>query len=346
MFTVVYVIADSEKLFFYNEMMKSLTSIRMHMPEQKVCVLTDDRTYDILKRVNAEVFELADVMCVPVSDDYSQVERSRLLKVTVRQRLSGDLLYIDTDTVICDALPEIKTDKSIGMVLELHSYRNEINWYLTDRYDQQSGLDLGNYKYFFNSGVVWSKDDEHAHRIYEKWHALWEQTRKNGTPRDQSPLNYTVREEIEHIEILNGIWNCQLARAFSMGLNYLADAHIIHYFNVKTSAYMFGQDEYRDLPYNDERIIEMLKHPKSLFSRCRLVKLDNENHIDGCNLEEIWPLAQTPQYRLMQWFLRHGRVTHIVETGIKLMATGKRILFAPIRVLKRAMKAEIVGKTH
>lgn len=324
MFTVVYVVVDSEKLFFYNEMMKSLTSLRMHMPEQKVCVLTDDRTYDILMHVNAEVFELANVMCVPISDDYSQVERSRLLKVTLRQRLSGDLLFIDTDTVICDVLPDIISDKSIGMVLEFHSYRTDVNWYLTDRYDEQSGLNLENYKLFFNSGVIWSKDDEHAHRIYEKWHALWEKTRRNKIPRDQSPLNHIVREEIEHIAILDGVWNCQLARAFSMGLNYLADAHIIHYFNIQTSAYMLCQDEYRNLPYNDPQIIEMLHHPKSLFSRCRLVKLDDQNQIDGCNMSEIWYPARTNQYRVLNWVLKHKRLTNIIETLIKIMLDGPR----------------------
>lgn len=317
--TVVYVVTDNEKLFFYNEMMKSLTSLRMHMPEQKVCVLTDDRTYDILKRADAEIFAQAEVICVPISDDYSQTERSRLLKVTLRQRLSGDLLFLDTDTVICDALPEIKTDKSIGMVLEFHSYRDEVNWYLTDRYDEQSGLDLENYRFFFNSGVMWSRDDEHAHRIYRKWHALWEETRKNGIPRDQSPLNYIVREEMEHIEILDGVWNCQLARAFSMGLNYLADAHIIHYFNVRTSAYMLCQDEYRNLPYNDEQIQEMLRHPKSLFSRCRLVKLDEENRVDGCNMEEIWAPAQTNQYRLLKWMLRHKKLSVFAESVLGLI---------------------------
>lgn len=326
MFTVVYVVVDNENLFFYNQMMKSLTSVRIHMPEQKVCVLMDDLTYDILKRINAEVFELAEVICVSISNDYSQVEKSRLLKVTLRQRLSGELLFIDTDTVICDVLPEINTDKSMGMVLELHSYRTEVNWYLTDRFDEQSGLNLENYKIFFNSGVVWSKDDEHAHRIYEKWHTLWEKTRKRRTPKDQPALNYIVREEIEHIEILDGIWNCQLARGICMGLNYLADAHIIHYFNVPISAYMLGQDEYRSLPYNDPKIIEMLHHPKSLFSKCRLVKLDDQNQLDICefDLAEMWYPAKTNQYQVLKWVLQHKRLNKIIEKILRIMFRWKR----------------------
>lgn len=274
MFTVVYVVVDDEKLEYYNEMMKSLTSLRMHMPEQKAAVLMDSDTYERLQQQESELFDMAEVVCVPISDDYTQVEKSRLLKVTVRERLKGDLLFIDTDTVICGRFPPIETDKSIAMVLEFHSLRSELNWYVTDKYDKQSGLDLHNFDYFYNSGVIWSRDDEHAHRFYQKWHALWEQTRKRGIPRDQSPLNYIVQEEFEHIETLDGVWNAQLARAFSLGLNYLSDAYIIHYFNHSTSAYLLCKEEYKNLPYNDPKILEMLKTPRSLFDKCRLIRLD------------------------------------------------------------------------
>lgn len=280
MFTVVYVVVDDDKLEYFNEMMKSLTSLRMHMPEQNAAVLMDSDTCERLHQKNSPIFDMAEVVSVKIGDDYSLVEKSRLLKVTVRERLKGDLLFIDTDTVICDRLPEIKTNKSIAMVLELHSLRTEINWHLTDYYDKESGLDLHNFDYFYNSGVVWSRDDEHAHRFYQKWHALWEQTRKRGIPRDQSPLNYIVQEEFEHIETLDGVWNAQLARAFSLGLNYLADAYIIHYFNHPTSAYLLCKEEYKNLPYDNPKILEMLKTPKSLFDKCRLIRLDAQNHSD------------------------------------------------------------------
>lgn len=334
MYTIVYVIADNENLFFYNQMMKSLKSLRMHMPNQDVCVMVDQDTYQILQNVKAEVFDLAQVMCVKIDDSYTQVEKSRFLKVTLRQRLSGNLLFIDTDTVICDVLPDIVSEKSIGMVLEFHELRSNINWYLTDQYDQQSGLDLGNFDYFFNSGVVWSKDDEHSHRFYKKWHELWEKTRKKGIPRDQSAFNYVVKEEFKHIEILDGVWNCQLARAFSNGLQYLADAHIIHYFNVKVSAYMLCQDEYRNLPYNDERIINMLKHPKTLFSRCRIVKLDDNNQIDGCNMREIWPLARTNQYKLMLGINRRPKLNNLVESGLGIMFKIKNMVMKVLLIKK------------
>ena len=86
MFTVVYVVVDDEELFFYNEMMKSLTSLRMHMPEQRVCILVDDYTYNHLKEINAEAFKLAEIVCVSVGEGYNQREKSRLLKLTLRER--------------------------------------------------------------------------------------------------------------------------------------------------------------------------------------------------------------------------------------------------------------------
>lgn len=325
MFTVAYVVVDDNSLFFYNEMMKSLTSLRMHMPNQKVSVFTDDKTYGILQNIDAEVFKVAEVVCVKIGGEYTHVEKSRYIKVTLRERVKGPLLYIDTDTVICDFLPEIEMKKSVGLVLEFHSLRTDTNWYLTDLYDERSGLNLESYDYFYNSGVIWSKDDEHAHRIYRKWHELWEQTRKNGIPRDQSPLNYVLKEERDYVETLDGVWNCQLARAFSMGLNYISKAYVIHYFNIPTSAYKFCQDEYRNLPYTDEQIIEMLRRPKEQFSKCRLVKLDDNNQIDGCNMKEIYSITNTQQFRLLEWVCRHQYLHRFIETSLSLLFKARNL---------------------
>lgn len=340
MFTVVYVVVDDEKLVYYNEMMKSLTSLRMHMPEQKAAVLMDSDTCDRLYQKNSPIFDMAEVVSVKIGDDYSLVEKSRLLKITARERVKGDLLYIDTDTVICQRLPEIDTNKSIGMVLDLHSLRSEINWYLTDEYDKQSGLDLHNFDYFYNGGLVWSRDDEHAHRFYQKWHALWEQTRKRGIPRDQSPLNYIVQEEFEHIETLDGVWNAQLARAFSIGLNYLADAYIIHYFNHATSAYLLCKEEYKNLPYDDPKILEMLKTPKSLFDKCRLIRLDAQNHsedkefLDWCEnqyrfrryMKMYKPIENSEVMKLAYSLSLHPSLFHVIDKCLGFMRRVKHFM--------------------
>lgn len=302
MYTVVYVLTDNDSLKTYNELMKSLISLRIHMPEQRVCVLTDNQTYDLLKKRNVEVFNIAEVLSVEVDDNYSMVEKSRFIKTSLRQRLKGDLLYIDTDTVICAPFPNHISDKSIGMVLEGHMRRNTMNCFWTDWYDAKSGLDLNNYDLFYNSGIVWSKDDEHAHRIYKNWHSLWKITRTKGTHRDQSPLNYVIQGEENYIEMMDGIWNCQVSALMGTGLCYLADALIIHYFHLN-SPYKLCLKEYRDMPYNDKEMLEMLQHPKSLFSKHRVVRLDDNNQIMGIGVEDI--------YYPLRKFRRNARMRRI-----------------------------------
>lgn len=49
MYTICYVLTDSERLNYYNELLISLRSLRLHMSDVKVCVLLDDITAGILK---------------------------------------------------------------------------------------------------------------------------------------------------------------------------------------------------------------------------------------------------------------------------------------------------------
>ena len=99
MYKIVYVLTDNENLKYYNELMISLLSVRKHMPDRPVCVLVDPTTYAILQKNNAEIFNLAEVLSIEVPSDLTQAEKSRYLKVTCRQWIRGDMLFVDTDTV-------------------------------------------------------------------------------------------------------------------------------------------------------------------------------------------------------------------------------------------------------
>lgn len=325
MFTVVYVVVDDGSLTYYNEMMKSLMSLRMHMPEQKVAVLTDSDTYTRIQQQKSELLDTAKVVPVEICDDYSTVEKSRLLKVTARERFKGDLLFIDTDTVICDTFPDVISDAPIGMVLELHNLRSIAKCKGTDRYDTACGIDLLGYDYYFNSGVIWSKDVEASHAFYREWHELWEKTRKNGSFRDQPSLNTIVRKKRDVVDILDGKWNVQIATKTYSPINYLPDALIIHYMNDSWSPYKFCSPEIRALAYNDPIVIELLKTPKSVFNRCRIIALDEENHYCNGALAEYEKLSSTKLYALTRRIYSKRTLFQVVEGLLNILYRIKGI---------------------
>lgn len=95
---IVYVLADNEKLKYYNELIKSVYSLHYQMPEQKICVLTDNDTFNLINKL--EITQFAELRPIEVPSDLSVVERSRYLKLITRQVISGEMLFIDADTVI------------------------------------------------------------------------------------------------------------------------------------------------------------------------------------------------------------------------------------------------------
>lgn len=300
MFTVVYVLVDDGSLYYYNELMKSITSLRMHMPKRKVSVIIDTETDALLRKIDAEVYEWAEVLVHAIDGDYSTVEKSRVLKLSVRQLIKGDLLYIDTDTVICDAFPDDISDSSVAMVLELNALRSIAKCEATNHYDKMAGIELNGFDYYFNSGVIWSKDDSFANEFYRNWLDLWEITRKRDTFRDQPSLNYLVKERISHIGVLDNEWNVQIATQTHSPLNYLTTAYIIHYMNNTWSPYQLCSSEIRQLEYNDPKVLELLKTPKSIFSRCRVLAIDDENHYCDRGLVEYEEIRTTVCYALMR----------------------------------------------
>ena len=65
---------------------------------------------------------VSEIIVVNVPDGMNKMHRSRYLKTTLRQHISGDFLFVDADTVITCDLSEIdEVDMEIAAVLDRHS---------------------------------------------------------------------------------------------------------------------------------------------------------------------------------------------------------------------------------
>ncbi|MBQ9861713.1 MAG: hypothetical protein IJO75_05575, partial [Clostridia bacterium] len=211
MFKIVYVLTDNENLKYYNELMISLLSTRKHMPERPVCVLVDPTTYAILQKNNAEIFDLAEVLPIDVPSDLTQAEKSRYIKVTCRQWIRGDMLFIDTDTVICRPFPDKVSDKPLGFVLDGHALLTEASISFinaTVSLNRQLGIEITRDAYY-NSGVMWVADCDITKAFFAAWEETWQETRQKGRLVDQPSFNFTISRFEEHVDTLDGIWNVQ-----------------------------------------------------------------------------------------------------------------------------------------
>lgn len=254
----------------------SIFSLKKYNEDMSVSVLVDSDTEKIItKHFIGNIID--DIISVQLDDIKSTIHRSRFLKTTARKYVKGDLICIDTDTVVVGTLKELDDfDFDMGAVLDYHAFFED---YCVPSYVREN-LSKIDKKYknvcidkYFNSGVVYMKDVKSVHDFYNIWHSYWKQGALNKMYFDQ-PSFLLADIKLNLITELSGIWNCQIS--FN-GLSFFYESKIIHYFNsfirsslnVNGSPYYFADKDIY-IKINKEKAVPLdlqdkLKYPKTLF---------------------------------------------------------------------------------
>ena len=226
---IVYVATSSLNDIFWEQMWVSVWSLKHHNPACHVVLVTDEETYGVAKNsYRASSLDLIDeVLPYAFEKDYPQKKRSRFLKLKLRQLISGNFLYIDSDTVVTADMSEIDTwDIHLGLVYDQHENPRPMPMNIKG-YQKLYGVELSRTDHYYNGGLIFAKDDEVARDFFERWYSNWTKAGNLFDYRDQPPLAQTVLEMGNPVTPLSGIYNCQVLT----GVRYLHEAKIIHFFN-------------------------------------------------------------------------------------------------------------------
>lgn len=246
---IVYTLVSDESDTYLEQALLSVYSLRMHNSQAIVELIVDQFTAKTIVDKRSEIRKfITDLITIDVPEDYTKVQRSRYLKTNLRKFVKGDYLFIDCDTVICGKLDEIDDFAGeIGMVADVNGDLLLKDTSVIDRCHNAGFTDVLD-KPYYNSGVVFSRDTESSHKLYEEWYKLWEQSKENGVPFDQPALcqaNINLNFPVQEME---GTWNCQFK--YSNGYWYLKKAKILHY---------YSNNGVGKRPYAQDRIFEYIK---------------------------------------------------------------------------------------
>ncbi|MBR6963324.1 MAG: hypothetical protein IKH86_06770 [Prevotella sp.] len=272
---IVYVLVSEETDYYYEMVMLSHYTLRLYHPKDTVEIVMDKATHQRLVEKKAAILNDVTPIVVSIPPQYTKIQRSRYLKTRLRHIVSGDFLYIDLDTFICESLEDIDNIKgTIGIVLENHGYANHHE----DQYYPKEWEHLLKAKHF-NGGVLYVKDKEEAKVFFEQWHNNWLFCLKNGCVFDQPGLRKTVSESDVLVEKLNGVWNCQISRETSQ--EYEPKAKILHY---QRNAFLLTIcKKIRKSGKIKGEIEEWAKSPRNAFSR-------NRTYISQAEFQALEPM--------------------------------------------------------
>lgn len=271
---IVYVLACSDKDFYLERTLISAYSARMHNPNAVILVVTDSSSFQTLKGKRAEIKKyVTDFVVVNVPSEYGDMAKSRYLKTSLRQYVTGDFLYIDCDTVICEALDEIDAfEGELGGVLSCNrplplgnsTYTGDVH---INYHAKKVGWDIPVGYPNYNGGVIFSRDTDISRRFFNCWFSLWKECAKHGVFVDMLSL-YRANIEMDCcMKELPGIWNCIIQR---QGLPFLSQAKIIHTLTGDNlTLYELCSDRILEKVKRqgtlDAEVVELIRHARTAF---------------------------------------------------------------------------------
>lgn len=239
---LVYVLTCAPEATYIEQALISIWSARYHNPDAHIVLLVDDLTNQLLVGKRAEVLEyVTEKVVVELPIEMSMVIRSRWLKTSMHKYVKGDLLFIDTDTIITRPLYDIEQfPYPIGAVLDyqvtLKKYPKYLYEYVKNKMDSLH-IDLSKEDKYFNSGVLYAKDLPITEQLREKWFIYFREGLKSPFIGDQ-PYLCKSNVELGHvIEELPGIWNCIMYTYPKFD----RDAYILHFSALDNMCFLFDK---------------------------------------------------------------------------------------------------------
>ena len=229
----VYVLTSTEKDLYYEQCLMSVFSLRHYMPEAEIIILTDNKTNSTFTGKREEIKKyVTSIVSVDFPEETGNIERSRVLKTTIPEHISGDFLFIDCDTIICESLSYIeKITSPIAAVLDGHVplCEHKHKEYFLKREKKMGYTGTAKQGFHINSGVILFRDGIKSREFFKKWHELWEYSfQVKHDHHDQGAFNEAFYQCGFGDTQLSGEWNCQISQG---GLLFLENAKIIHYFS-------------------------------------------------------------------------------------------------------------------
>ena len=148
----------------------------------------------------------------------------------MRNIVDGDILFIDTDTIITGSLESADAfdNMVIGAVFDGHQKKAPTNFNEKEqRVIKSMGWDSKLLRDYFNSGIIYIKDCKEARDFYKKWNDNWKQTSKIGFNYDQLSFAFTNIKFNNIIKPLPFYYNTQVNIS---SLLLISNALILHLF--------------------------------------------------------------------------------------------------------------------
>jgi hypothetical protein len=227
----VYVLVSTPEDHILEMALLSIACLKRFSPGIKAEVIADAATYATLIGDRERIREYADNIIVVDEYDANPMIVSRSLKTRMREFVTGDFLYLDSDAVPINPVDgAFCDDYDIAACLD-GNVRNPADFVFHDfesKTFREMGWDYPVHPYY-NAGVMFVRDNRTTHDLFRRWHAIWTTCKNRGLYKDQPPFHKAIEEMKVSIKVLPPQYNALI----SMYNSGAYKARIMHYSTIR-----------------------------------------------------------------------------------------------------------------
>jgi|KBSMisStandDraft_5_1062788.scaffolds.fasta_scaffold18868_5 hypothetical protein len=205
----------------------SAQSVRRQEPNARVVIVVEGASTAAEQEMARRFGDVADAVIPKRSSEATPVAKSRHHKIVLREYVSGDFLYLDSDTLAVAPFADVlRAAGEVGAVADFN-FDIRRGWFPKDVETpfRSLGWDYP-LPYQVNAGVIFMRDKPAVHRMAQEWLTRFRASTALPHVWDQATFNSALfATKVPHV-VLPHAYNAQVVKR-----NYrFRDAKILHFF--------------------------------------------------------------------------------------------------------------------
>lgn len=203
----------------------SVQSLRRHEPRASVTLLTDPATRAALEGDGRRLLDAVDHIVAAESEGDSPRLRAFFLKTAIRRHVTGDVLYLDGDTLVIRPLSDVlDIDSDVAAATDFNHTKP---WFPPQLREPFTALEFEYpLPYYFNSGVLLLRDSPSVRAFADEWTRRWRLLSARAGMTDQDAFVSALYASNVRWTMLPAAFN-----AITVKRNYrFRQARVLHFF--------------------------------------------------------------------------------------------------------------------
>lgn len=187
---LVYVLTTDGKGSYADMALVSMLSAGLTNPDISTLLLIDEQSLDVLERSHHKILQINASIVAIATPPGSAVFRSRWIKTQAGHLVRGNVVYLDSDTLVRKPIDDLSQMKGVfGAVADAPGLSPSED---PRRLAISRSMGWSPDHTYYNGGFFYYQSTPEVDRFFERWHSLWLDMKSETNLKDQPSFNAAI----------------------------------------------------------------------------------------------------------------------------------------------------------